>query len=1028
MIKIYRRILLLLVSLWSLQAYAQNRVVNGIVSDRTSVIPGVSVIDKANPSSGTVTDLDGKFSISINRDSKVLVFQALGFGRKEVTLGNQNYLEVELTEEQKGLEEVVVIGYAQQKKLTLTGAVSAVSGQEIQQSPSASLQNTLAGRLTGFSSLQRSGQPGSDGADFFVRGQSSFSGSNSPLIIVDDIEFTYSQFSRLDPKEIASVSILKDASTTAIYGIKGANGVVVVTTTRGKAGKAKVSFRSEYSMGSPTIWPKYLDAYGSAMFRTIAEKNTNALNPNPNFKPTFSDQDLELFRTGADPYGHPNVDWRKVLFRDHTSQFRNNFDISGGSERAKYFVSIGYLNQGGLVKDFSKDQDFNSNYYHKRLNYRSNLDLNVNKNMDIRLDVFGNLGETNNPQVSNVFNSVAHWDQLTPFTYPVYNPDGSLGYSYRQLNGNNNHNNIVGRLKYQGYVRRHDNNMNLVATLNHKLNFITKGLSVKGTVSFGSTYGYNRNVSRNLFPSFIYNPANDSYTPRDINVYRIQAVDITYSPGSTTRNVTLLGVLNYDRTFGNHHLYGLALINKTAKTAPNSNVTYNFVPENNVGYTGRIGYDFKDKYLFQLNVGYNGSDRFDSKKRFGFFPAVSAGWNIAEEEFFKRSVNVFSQLKLRSSYGLVGADGTNGVYSYQQIYSLGGANTSFGLNHTAYQGVNEGVLPNNHVTWEKERKLDIGLDFGLFNDKLSGAIDYFYNRRYDILTTRGAVSSVIGQGLPLVNLGQTENKGVEVELGYRDKIGKDFTYGLRANYSLARNKIVYRDEAPSNESYRLFTGRPIGAELLYQWTGFYTEEEAAKNFPVATPTPRPGDLKYADLNNDGVINSSDQYVSNYSNFPPITYGVTLNLGYKAFALSVLIQGSAGNYVRGHNAGIMAFTSQTQPIHMEYWTPERGDNARWPGAYTTSQLSNAVSYPSTFFSRKANYTRIRTAELSYALPKALISKLKMQSIRIYTNAFNLYTWASQSVKFYNQDPELASNTGFDGYPPMKNFNFGVNLTF
>lgn len=1010
----------------SLQAFAQNRVVEGVVSDVNAPVPGVSVIDKAHPTSGTITDQDGKFRITLRSDSKVLIFQVLGYGRKEVSVGNQSFLQVELEEEQKGLAEVVVIGYAQQKKITLTGAVSSASGEEIRQSPSASLQNTLAGRLTGFTSQQRSGQPGADGAEFFIRGQSSFSGSNAPLIIVDDIEFTYAQFARLDPNEVESISILKDASTTAIYGIKGANGVVVVTTTRGKAGKVKVSYRTEYSMGQPTIWPEYLDAYGAATFRTIAEKNTNAWSPNPNFKPTFSDEDLELFRTGADPYGHPNVDWRKVLFRDFSSQFRNNFDLSGGSEKAKYFVSLGILNQGGMVRDFSKDEDLNSNFYHKRINYRSNLDLNITKNLDLRFDVYGNIGETNNPQVTNLFNVVTHWDMLTPFAYPVYNPDGSLGYSLRQLNGNSNNNNIVGRLKYQGYQRRHDNNMNLVTTLNHKLDFITKGLSVKGTVSFASTYGYNRNVTRSTFPSFIYNPSTETYTPRDINVFRVQPVEVAYSAGSTTKALTLLGIVNYDRTFGSHHVYGLALVNKTTRTAPNSNVAYNFVPENNIGYTGRLGYDFKNKYLLQLNVGYNGSDRFDKSQRFGFFPAASVGWNIAEEAFF--AVPFVNHLKLRASYGLVGSDGTNGVYSYQQVYTVGGANTSFGNSHIGYNGISEGVLPNNQVTWEKERKLDVGLDFGLFKDKLTGSVDYFYNNRYDILTSRGAVSTIIGQTLPLVNLGETENKGIEVELMYRNKVGKDFSYMLRGNYSVARNKVLYRDEAPSNEAYRMFTGKPIGAQLLYQWIGFYDREEALENYPVATPAPRPGDLKYADLNNDGVINSSDQFVTNYSNFPPITYGFTLGITYKSFGISALFQGSAGNYLRGQGHGIMAFASQIQPIHMEYWTPEKGDASLWHGAYTTAQLSNAGSFPSTFFSRKANYMRLRTAEFSYTLPSAWAKRLNMQSIKLYTNGFNLYTWASDAVKFFNQDPELATNSAFDGYPPQRSFNFGINVNF
>lgn len=1021
--------MVVLLALFCLQAKAQNRQISGTVKDKSGPMPGVTVVVKETPSIAVVTDDDGRFSLKIGSNAATLIFTSIGYTRQEVAIAGRTGFDIVLEENQQGLGEVVVVGYAQQKKITMTGAVSSVSGKELRQSPSASLQNTLAGRLPGFSSQQRSGRPGLDGAEFYIRGQSSFSGNNNPLIIVDDIEFSYAQFSRLDPNEIASISILKDASTTAIYGIKGANGVVVVTTTRGKAGPPRISLRTEYSMSQPTIWPEYLDAYGAAKFRTIAEINSNNLAPNPSFKPTFSEEDLELFRTGADPYGHPNVNWRDVLFKDFSNQVRGNFDITGGTEKTKYFISLGYLGQDGLIRDFSKGEELNSNFYHKRFNYRSNLDMKITKTLDLRLDLFGNIGETNGPeQGDNIFQEYANWDVSAPFSYPVYNPDGSLGYSLRQRNGNANRNNIVGRLKYNGYNRTNDNNINLITTANQKLDFITEGLSLKGTLSFTNNYGYTRNVIRTgSFPSFIYDPVAETYTPRDVNVFRVPTPAVNYNGGSTVRNLTLLGIINYDRTFGNHHVYGLALINRTSKTAANNNDAYNFVPENNLGYTGRLGYDYKNKYLFQLNAGYNGSDRFESTRRYGLFPAVSAGWNISEEPFFKKSLPFIDQFKLRSSYGLVGSDGTGGIYSYQQVYTVGGANTSFGVNHTAYQGVTEGTLPNNDVTWEKERKLDVGVDFALFNSRLSGSVDYFYNNRYDILTARGTLSTVFGQTVPLVNLGETENKGVDLELTYSDKIGKDFRYSVRGTYSIARNKVLYRDEALSSEPYRMLTGQPIGAELLYKWTGFYTEEEAKANYPAASPAPRPGDLKYADLNNDGLINSSDQFAPGYSNFPPITYGVTLNLNYKAFALSVLFQGSSGNYVRAVGAGIMAFSSQIQPIHREYWTPEKGNNSKWHGAYTTAQLSNALSFPSTFFSRAADYSRIRTAELSYTLPENLVKRLRMQSVRIYTNGFNLFTWA-KSAEFYNRDPELANAEDGGIYPPHKYYNFGLNVTF
>lgn len=1029
--------------LYSLVAACYAQTITGKVTDEFGQgLPGVNVVLK-NTNVGTTTDASGIYNLNVNTASGILVYSFIGYKAQEIAIDSRTIIDVLMIPDVQALEEVVVIGYGEQRTITMTGAVNQVSGTEIRQNPSASLQNMLAGRLPGFTTQQRSGRPGRDGAEFFIRGQSSYNGNNQPLIIVDDIEFTYEQFARLDPNEIESISILKDASTTAIYGIKGANGVVVVTTRRGKIGAPRITFRTEASYSQPTLLPDFLDAYQTASLYNQAQINDNALNPSPTFTPRFTDEDLELFRNGQDPYGHPNIDWKDVLFKDFSSQYRGNMDISGGTEKVKYFVSLGYLWQDGILKDYSKNQDVRANYYHTRYNYRSNLDMTVTKDLDLRLDLYGNIGEVNNPSFgsafgyNDIFYEYSSFLSLAPFAYPIYNPDGSFGYSQWQRNevgSSYNRNNIVGRLTHYGYSRDFENNMNLVASARHKLNFITEGLSIKGTVSYASSHSYSRSMTRDQFPSFIYHPDTDTYEPRDANVYRVRRFFIGYNAGSTVRNVNLQAILDYDRTFGDHHVYGLALLNQYSKTNYVNNAVYNFVPNNFRGYSFRLGYDYKDKYLFQANMGYNGSDRFAKDKRFGFFPAVSVGWNIAEETFFTDNVSFMDRLKLRSSYGLVGNDklGDAFAYYYEQTYSqgngVGNLAGSFGYSNNAYSGVREGTLPNANVTWEKEKKFDVGLDMAFFNNRLSASFDYFNNERYDIMTTRGTVSAIFGQALPPVNLGRVNNKGYEIEISYKQTFQDDFSFSMKGSYSFAKNKILFQDEPTPQYDYQAYTGKSIGQIRVFEFIGFYKDQEDIDNSPKTSLPVRPGDLKYADINNDGFITDADMSVAGYSNFPNTVYGLQLGVNYKNIQLNVLFQGTRNFNVRGVAEAIQAFGSNLMDIHTKSWTPELGDNAEYPILTVNNPgISNPRSYPSTFWFVRGDYLRIKSAELSYTLPAIVSDKLKADNIRVYANGFNLFTWSS-IFKRYEFDPEINSGTDRVNYPPQRMFNIGLSATF
>ena len=1034
-------------------ADAQTARVTGLLKDFDGrPVSGATILEKGLSSNGTKSDEEGKFALVLRGKSNTIIVSYIGYQTQEVSTRNGSNLTLTMkAKTDKSLDDVVVVGYGRQRKITTTGAISTVSGAELRENPAASVQNTLAGRLPGFFSQQTSGRPGADGATFYIRGVSSYNtGSTSPLIIVDDIEFSYDLFSRLDVNEIESISILKDAATTAVYGVRGANGVVVVTTRRGKLGSPQISFRGETSIQQPTVMPKFLNSYDAAVLYNQGRVNDGQT-------PYFTNTDLAAFKDHSDPYGHPDQNWKDILFKKFSKQYRSSFDITGGTDNVKYFISGSYLYQDGMVKDFGSKMGVNNNFYNQRFNYRSNLDMKVTKTTDMRLDLFGSVNTINQPQVgspngwNDVFADYGSIWTLAPWAYPTYNPDGSLGYSqWAKSPGTGGTvydvNSIIGRLTYLGYTRTFESNMSLVGTLNQKLDFITKGLSLKGTVSYASTYGdpNNKNtvsMSGGEFPSYIYDPVAKTYAARNANTFRVRRLIRSSADGSTIRNATMQLFLNYDRTFVNtHHLYGLILASQNSVSQYNSSGTYNFIPSNFRGFTGRIGYDFKKKYLFEFNSAYNGSDRFAAGHRFGFFPAASAGWNISEEPFFKNYIHFIDRLKLRGSYGLVGNDkiGSGFSYYYQQSYGSAGNQVYFGNpNANTGSAVYEGTLGNPDVTWEKEKKLDAGIEMTFLNEKVSMTVNYFNNNRYDILTTRSgansSVSGIFGQSLPPVNLGKVNNHGWEVELNYGGNIGKDFTFSMKGTYSYAKNKILFMDEPAYKYPYQSFTGTSINTQRVYTWLGFYKDaDDIAKSAKPAVAV-RPGDLKYADLNGDGIIDGYDTKVQGNPNVPNSTAGFQLSFRYKGFNIGAFFQSAWNFNVRGLAEAIQPFGSNFTAVHQQAWTPATGDNAKFPLLSFIPGISDSRAYPSTFWLIPGDYIRLKTMEFGYTLPESWVKGMRIKSFRIYTNGYNLFTWTKLN-KLYQLDPEIGQgSTGTSGtdrtnYPPQRIFNFGINVTF
>ncbi len=1019
-------VLIILFSLSVLVNYAQ-QTVKGTVSSGKDPLQGVSVYEKDITSNGTITDSKGQFQLTL-RGKGTLVFQSVGYLAKEVDATTNTQLNITLDVDAKGMEDVVVVAYGQKKKIVLTAAVSSISGDEIRQTPTASLQNALIGRVTGITTQQRSGRPGADGGRVLIRGLSSMGGGDNagaPMVLVDDLEYKGS-LSEIDPDQIESFTILKDAASTAVFGIKGANGVIVITTRRGKNGKPRITLRSESAGQRPTYLPKYLDSYGSALLYNKAQANDNDVTPVPNFTPRYSATDLELFQNGKDPYGHPNVDWADLLLRKFSVQTNTNLNISGGTDKVKYFISAGYLFQDGMVKDFSDNKDLKSNYYYKRYSFRSNLDFIATKSLTLNVDLSGNFAENNEPNIigrnnrNNIFFEISDYNQLPPFAYNPYNPDGSYGSNNTVGNYSNS---IIGRIALGGYRRFFDNTATANLRATQKLDFITRGLSLRAIVGYNGQFRFRRDLTRTEFPSFMYNATTNTYTPFSPTVYRIEKLSTNYSPdaANAVKRLNTQASLNYDRTFNGHHITALALFNQTGEET-GANIPYYFR-----GFSFRTGYEFRQKYLVELLAGYNGSSKFSSANRYSWFPAVSAGWNISEEKFFKNAFPFFDLFKLRGSIGLNGTDdlATGTSYTYQQIYSRSGS-YSIGDVSSTVNGIVEGTLGTD-VTWEKERQVDVGVDLKMFKGKLSITADYFDKYRYDILIVRNSVSSILGVGLPPVNLGEVQNRGYEVEVGYADRI-RNFNYSVRANISVAKNKVLYMDEAQPAFPWLNKTGKPLGTIAGYHFLGYYQDAaDVAASAKPAGLIPNPGDLKYEDLNKDGIIDASDLRILPYPNLPSTILGFTGTASYKGFSIAFTLQSALNFSNRKIAESINPFGNNFRQIHANYWTPDN-PNPDFPRLSLASNINNAGTYPSDYWFRRTDYLRVKSFQFGYDLPKRLMDKLSIQGCRIYTSGYNLLTWMLKEKNIYEVDPETPSGTEGGDYPVQKIINVGIQITF
>lgn len=1018
-------------SLKAQQTAADRDQISGKVTDETGVgLPGVSVALKGTQQ-GTSSDANGNYSFTVSSDALrngTLVFSFIGYAGQEVPIAGQRTIDLSLKASEQSLNEVVVVGYGTQKKATVTGAVSSISTRDVKQSPAANLAVTLAGRLPGLTALQRSGEPGRDVTQLFIRGQGT-TNAQSPLILVDGVErdLTY-----IDPNEVETVTILKDASSTAIFGVRGANGVILVTTKRGTNEIPAINFSAETGIQDFTRLINPVNSYDFAKLRNQAQVNDG-------LQPAYSDFALERYRLGDDPTRYPNTNWRDMNLKKFSVQQRYNLNISGASKNMSYFVNAGYLSQGGQFKT-EPGLNYDPSFYLKRYNFRSNIDIKLNKNLKAFLNVAGYLEKQNSP--FGVFGALggdasANLARVSPSLYILASifslpanvpgpltPDGEVTTSPLEANP------VFGQINRTGYIQQTRSNVTATYGMEHSLDFITKGLSAKAIVSFDAR------TTNNLFAGKTYQKFIQVIDPnlkgsdgRDSIYYRQYNNDKNTPLGlNGARNFTTLSnvqaYLNYNRTFDVNHTFTGLILYQEQKQVIDAQLPYNLR-----GLSTRLTYGFRDTYFLELNAGYNGSEQFAKGRRFGFFPAVSAGWIISNEGFLKNN-SVVNLLKIRGSYGTVGNDRLSSLrFLYLDNIQVGGNGYSASLDFG--QRIQENLLRNPNLQWEVAKKANVAVELGLFN-QLSLSVDLYSEKRDNILRTRGTVPALNGlplNTLPPVNLGVIENRGYEVELTYRKRLSSDWSILSKVNFNHARNKQIFADEPllPEDYAYRYRqTGYSIGQLFGYQVDGYFDNEDEIKSSPkqvVGGHEPRPGDFRYKDLNGDGVVNERDQAPIGYSNVPQYTFGAAFNITYKNFDVSFLFQGITGvsNFYQGR--GIFENFGNYVPRHLESWTPERvanGEDINYP-RLTTQQSPNTIA--NSFFIQDASYIRLRNAEIGYTFPDGVARKIGAKRIRIYSNGLNLLTFDRLSTK--QIDPEISDGLS---YPINRLFNFGVNLTF
>jgi TonB-linked SusC/RagA family outer membrane protein len=1018
----------------SVSSQQQTREVSGVVTDeKGDPIPGANILIKGT-TRGTISDIDGHFSLNVSgEESPVLVISFIGYETQELGAVFGSIMSINLKPTAASLDEVVVVGYGTQKKVSVTASVTSIGTDELVQSPTSNISNSLAGRLPGLVAIQSSGEPGNDQATLKIRGIGTLrTGEESdPLILVDGVE--RESMNMLDPNEIESINVLKDASATAVFGVRGANGVILITTKTGKEGPPKISFSGNWGLQSVTKIPDMVNAYEYAILKNEGLENDRealGLTNDP-----IPDEVLEILKNGSDPIMYPDVDWFDKLLKKTSLRRQYNVNISGGTDITKYFVSLGYYDQEGQYNYSNLFDDFDANARYKRYNVRSNFDINVARNLEATVKLGLQVAESSYPGKSATGADGVFFDVLK--ANPLSSPgiiDGKLitGYIDDPLNNilGGRGTNPIATLLSDGFKENFNSTLNLNIGLKYNMDFVTKGLLARGRVAYDSYYKHDvkrsrkvetYNVGRNEETGALYYVKNQDTEPfgfkEEFDKWRYIYTEVA---------------LEYNHGFGPHNVTGLVLYNQGKTYDPD--LAYH-VPHGVMGLVSRVTYNYDNRYMGEFNLGYNGSENFPKEKRFGFFPAYSLGWVISEESFFPKN-NWVTFLKIRGSYGEVGNDKIGGdrflylpsVFNYTGNEEGGYYFGEEGTNRNHYYGSAEGKLGNPIVTWERAKKMNIGFEMNLLKNRFSFTADYFQEKRDNILWDYGTISSLVAADLPAANIGKVDNGGFELEGEWRDNFRK-LNYWVKANISYNHNEIKYKDEPKADYPWMMDTGYSVGQFKGYKTDGFINTYEELANVPVysfGTNVQR-GDLKYVDINGDGIIDYKDKVPIGYTEFPEIVYGISFGGDFKGFDFSVLFQGA--DHVSNRLTEMAAWpfdqgSRNAQKFHLNRWTEERYENGE-EISYPRMNYSGAGvnNQPSDFWIQSASYIRLKNAEIGYRFKPGILDRFGVESLRLYVNGNNLITWTD--MKTY--DPEAPSGRG-EFYPQMRVINFGFNLQF
>lgn len=1019
-----RFVILLFLCIMSLSVWSQSKniEIKGVVissADNQPVIgASVKVQDMAI---GVVTDIDGNYVLNVPENATAIEFKYLGLQTQIIPFKKNNldvFKVIMMYEDAQQLDDVVVVGFGKQKKESVIGAIQTVKSSELSV-PSSSLTSAFAGKIAGVIAVQRSGEPGADGANFWIRGVSTFAGPTSPLIVLDGVEVSSSELNALAPESIESFSVLKDATATALYGAKGANGVMIITTKSGKdMDKPKINVRVENYFSQPTKIPKLAD--GVTYMKMY---NEGELNRNPDRgEPSFSEDKINGTMENRNPYVYPNVDWYKQLFGDLSSNQSVNLNVMGGSRRVDYFINASIFNERGLLKDYSQNQFDDNNIRQTRYSFQSNINAQLTKTTKVGLRLTTQIKNYSGPNVSTatLFTKAM---QVNPVYFPAFFPNLGDGDVKHIMFGHKKQYGIENPLALYLSEKKDNFETNVLSTftIEQKLDFLTKGLSAKGLISFQNWSSSSSVLGYTPFTYEVesYEQMGDgsyNYTLSEVQP-GTEAVVVKNNSNGGNRTYNLQLSLDYNRVFNDvHSVSAMLLYHQREYKSPSSNF-YDTLPLREQGLAGRATYNYDNRYFAEFNFGYNGSDNFMKDNRMGFFPSMAVGYMISNERFFETLKDKISLLKVRASYGLVGNSFTSPRFPYITEVNLGGRGYTFGedWNNTQY-GATIVKYGAENAKWETGEKVNIGLEFGLF-DKLTLITDFFYEMRKDIFMQRRTMPTTVGIGeaQPYINMGKVKNKGVDLSLEYNHAFRPDILLSVRGNFTYAANELVEKDEPRQLFPYQSEIGLPLNMPYGLIAEGLFKDEADIENSPKQTYVQvKPGDIKYKDMNGDNVIDDFDMTYLGNPEVPQIVYGFGASLNYKKVDISLFFQGVAKTSIvmsSIHPFGEYQFNVYDF-IAKDYWSETNPNpNAAYPRLSDASNTNNSAR--SDFWIRNGAFLRLKNAEIGFT----------HKFLRVYVSGTNLLTFS----KFKYWDPEVGSGSGLS-YPTLRVVNVGLQLNF